>query len=89
LSTTKTPSSARTTSSTLGPGAGVRGGEIVAQGTAEELKANPLSVTGKFLRNPLKHPLHMRAPVGKADSFIEVKGASLHNLRNVSARLAI
>ena len=47
----------------LGPGAGVRGGEIVAQGTAEELKANPLSITGKFLRNPLKHPLHKRAPV--------------------------
>ncbi len=73
----------------LGPGAGVRGGEIVAQGTAEELKANPLSITGKFLRNPLKHPLHMRAPVGKADSFIEVKGASLHNLKNVSARLPL
>ena len=73
----------------LGPGAGVRGGEIVAQGTAEELKANPLSITGKFLRNPLKHPLHMRAPVGKGDSFIEVKGASLHNLKNVSARLPL
>ena len=73
----------------LGPGAGVRGGEIVAEGTAEELKANPLSITGKFLRNPLKHPLHMRAPVGKADSFVEVNGATLHNLRNVTARLPL
>ncbi len=73
----------------LGPGAGVRGGEIVAQGTAEELKANPLSITGKFLRTPLKHPLHVRAPVGKADAFVEVKGATLHNLRNVTARLPL
>ncbi len=73
----------------LGPGAGVRGGEIVAQGTAEELKANPHSITGKFLRNPLKHPLHMRPPVGKADSFVEVKGATLHNLRNVTARVPL
>jgi len=73
----------------LGPGAGVRGGEIVAEGTAEELKANPNSVTGRFLRNPLKHPLHMRAPVSKNDSFIEVKGATLNNLRNVSTKLPL
>ncbi|TAG28374.1 MAG: excinuclease ABC subunit A, partial [Burkholderiales bacterium] len=45
----------------LGPGAGVRGGEIVAEGTAAELKANPKSITGRFLKNPLKHPLHQRA----------------------------
>ncbi|TAG48852.1 MAG: excinuclease ABC subunit UvrA [Betaproteobacteria bacterium] len=45
----------------LGPGAGVRGGEIVAEGTAAELKANPNSITGRFLKNPLKHPLHQRA----------------------------
>jgi excinuclease ABC subunit A len=73
----------------LGPGAGVRGGEIVAEGTAEELKANPNSVTGRFLRTPLKHPLHRRAPVGKSDSFIEVKGATLNNLRNVSTKLPL
>ncbi len=73
----------------LGPGAGVRGGEIVAQGTALELTANPKSVTGRFLKTPLAHPLHRREPVGKRDDAIAVEGASLNNLRNVSARLPL
>ena len=73
----------------LGPGAGVRGGEIVAQGTAEELKANPKSITGQFLRNPLKHPLHQRSSVDKGSDFVEVKGASLNNLRNVTAKIPL
>ena len=73
----------------LGPGAGVRGGEIVAEGTAAELKANPKSITGRFLKKPLAHPLHQRAPVGKKDARIEVKGADLHNLKNVSTSLPL
>ncbi len=73
----------------FGPGAGVRGGEIVAEGTYEEIKGNPASLTGRFLKNPLKHPLHKRAPVGKSDAFVEVKGATLNNLRNVTAKLPL
>ena len=73
----------------FGPGAGVRGGEIVAEGTYEEIKGNPASLTGRFLKNPLKHPLHKRAPVGKSDVFVEVNGATLNNLRNVTAKLPL
>ena len=73
----------------FGPGAGVRGGEIVAEGTYEEIVANPASITGRFLKNPLKHPVHKRAPVGKSDAFVEVKGATLNNLRNVTAKLPL
>ena len=73
----------------LGPGAGVRGGEIVAEGTAAELKANPKSITGRFLKKPLAHPLHQRAPVSKNDAAIAVSGANLHNLKNVSTSLPL
>ena len=40
----------------LGPGAGVRGGRVVAAGTARALQRNPESVTGRFLARPLRHP---------------------------------
>ncbi len=73
----------------FGPGAGVRGGEVVAEGTYEEIVANPASITGHFLKNPLKHPVHKRAPVGTRDAFVEVKGATLNNLRNVTAKLPL
>src|SRR5690606_11663403 len=41
----------------VGPGAGSRGGEIVAQGTLAQLKRNKASLTGRFLASPLRHPL--------------------------------
>jgi excinuclease ABC subunit A len=73
----------------LGPGAGVRGGEIVAEGTAEELMANPKSLTGRFLKKPLQHPLHQRAPVGKRDEFIAISKSNLNNLRNVNVNIPL
>ncbi|WP_029527533.1 excinuclease ABC subunit UvrA [Polaromonas glacialis] len=44
----------------IGPGAGKRGGRLVAQGTAAQLSAVPESLTGRYLANPLIHPLHAR-----------------------------
>ncbi len=44
----------------IGPGAGKRGGTLVAQGTAAQLSAVPESLTGRYLANPLVHPLHAR-----------------------------
>ena len=73
----------------LGPGAGRLGGEIVAQGTAEELKRNPDSLTGRFLRNPLQHPLQPRRPVAKSAPAVEVAGARLHNLADISVRFPL
>ncbi|WP_426147965.1 excinuclease ABC subunit UvrA [Polaromonas sp. DSR2-3-2] len=44
----------------IGPGAGKRGGRLVAQGTAAQLSSVPESLTGRYLANPLIHPLHAR-----------------------------
>jgi excinuclease ABC subunit A len=77
----------------LGPGAGKEGGRVTAQGTAEDLIRQPDSITGRFLAEPLRHPLKPRRAVlthgaGKTPA-IEVKGATLHNLKSVDARVPL
>ncbi|MBS0414694.1 MAG: excinuclease ABC subunit A, partial [Proteobacteria bacterium] len=69
----------------IGPGAGKRGGRVIAQGTAAELAAQTESITGRFLREPLKHPLHARRPVEPGAPALGVRGAELHNLKLVDA----
>ena len=73
----------------LGPGAGRVGGQIVAQGTAAELEKNPDSITGRFLANPLKHPVQPRRPVPRGSPSIEIKGAAMHNLANVDVKFPL
>jgi excinuclease ABC subunit A len=73
----------------LGPGAGKHGGSIVAQGSAEELMRNPQSITGRFLAEPLRHPLAPRRAVERSTPTIEVVGASLHNLKEVRAHIPL
>ena len=73
----------------IGPGAGVRGGRVVAQGTVQDLIDAPESVTGRFLARPLQHPLQGRRAVGRDTPFIHINNAHLHNLRNVKARIPI
>ncbi|HSN71809.1 MAG TPA: excinuclease ABC subunit UvrA, partial [Steroidobacteraceae bacterium] len=73
----------------LGPGAGTRGGKVVAQGTAAELERSPDSVTGRFLAQPLPHPLAARRRVTRSDPAIEIKAASLHNLRDIDVRIPL
>jgi excinuclease ABC subunit A len=67
----------------LGPGAGELGGEVVAQGTPDEIAAHPKSLTGAFLsgRESVPIPKKRRAGSGKA---ITVHGAAEHNLKNVT-----
>jgi excinuclease ABC subunit A len=72
----------------LGPGAGRLGGHVVAQGHASELEAHPDSLTGRFLREPLRHPVQPRRPV-KGVAAIEVEGADLHNLKAVDVRFPL
>jgi len=66
----------------LGPGAGVRGGEVVAFGTIEQLKKNPASITGRFLKNPLQHPAEPRRATGARAPRLTLEGIELHNIRN-------
>jgi excinuclease ABC subunit A len=73
----------------LGPGAGKLGGEVIAAGSADDVMREPLSLTGRFLANPLAHPLHLRRPVDKTAPALEIVGASLHNLRNLRVRLPL
>src|SRR5690606_8572871 len=77
----------------VGPGAGSRGGEIVAQGTLAQLKRNKASLTGRFLAAPLRHPLPALrdedARTAWPATALGIHGATLHNLRNVSVDIPL
>ncbi|MBK3018747.1 excinuclease ABC subunit A, partial [Klebsiella pneumoniae] len=76
----------------IGPGAGKRGGQVVAQGTAQELALNPDSLTGRFLSHPLVHPVQPRRAVdlSQADQpRLKILDASLHNLRSVTVEVPL
>jgi excinuclease ABC subunit A len=73
----------------LGPGAGTRGGSLVAQGSALQLAQWGNSVTGRCLAAPLMHSRSKRRPIDRDTPMLEVAGAALHNLRNVTARIPL
>ncbi len=74
----------------LGPGAGSRGGQVVAQGTLAEIQLIEGSATGRFLREPLQHPTRgARRSLDDVERWLEVKGADLHNLKNVEVRFPL
>ncbi|AYH41819.1 excinuclease ABC subunit UvrA [Azoarcus sp. DN11] len=73
----------------LGPGAGVRGGEVVAEGTLPDLMAAPQSATGACFRAPLQHPMRPPPAIVADHPFLVVKNATLHNLQAVDARLPL
>lgn len=71
----------------LGPGAGVHGGEIVAQGSFAEITANPRSVTGSALGDTRSHPCCGKwLPIKDVD-WLEVEDCTLHNLKHVHLRI--
>ncbi|MFO1226993.1 excinuclease ABC subunit UvrA [Roseateles sp.] len=67
----------------IGPGAGKRGGRVVAQGTAADLAKVADSTTGRMLAQPLIHPLQPRRVVDADTPRLKVLNASLHNLRGL------
>jgi excinuclease ABC subunit A len=73
----------------IGPGAGRRGGRLVAQGSVHALSANPESVTGRFLAHPLSHPLQARREVHGAKPALRLRGANLHNLRDIDVNVPL
>jgi excinuclease ABC subunit A len=68
----------------IGPGAGKRGGRVVAQGTAAELAEVADSTTGRMLAKPLIHPLQQRRAVDADTPKLTVLNAALHNLKSVT-----
>jgi excinuclease ABC subunit A len=73
----------------LGPGAGTRGGRVVGAGRIADLIAAPESLTGYFLQHPLRHPLAARRAVSAREPALEIRDATLHNLRKVNARVPL
>ena len=75
----------------LGPGAGSRGGEVIATGTLDEIRAVKNSVTGQFLANPPPRPSRgtRRSLKDKDLRWLELKGAKLHNLQNIDVRIPL
>src|ERR1043166_2248800 len=74
----------------LGPGAGVRGGEVVATGTVAEIEANPHSLTGKYLKRELAIPVPKnRIKPSPERGWLEIIGARENNLRGVDARFPL
>lgn len=72
----------------IGPGAGVHGGEVVAQGTIEDIIAVDDSITGQYLsgKKKIKVPKERRKTNGK---WIEIKGAKENNLKNINVKFPV
>ena len=72
----------------IGPGAGVNGGYVIAQGTAQEIKNNLNSITGNYLsgRKQIQVPKTRRKSNGK---FIEIKSAEEHNLKKIDVKIPL
>jgi excinuclease ABC subunit A len=68
----------------MGPGAGVHGGQVVAQGTPEELAKDPASLTGKYLSGALRIPLPERRPVTAELPWLKLNGCRGNNLKAVN-----
>ncbi len=71
----------------MGPGAGTRGGWVVAAGTPAEIESNSESLTGKYLSKKIR----IETPVKrrKTTEFIVIHGASEHNLKNIDIRIPL
>jgi len=73
----------------MGPAAGVHGGQIIAEGTPEEVMANPKSLTADYLNGTKEIPIPPRRPVEKAKRKVTLKGATGNNLKNVDATIPL
>jgi excinuclease ABC subunit A len=73
----------------IGPGAGVRGGRVIAQGSVADVMASEESITGRYLKSPLRHPATAQRPVRKDTPRLQLRGAKLHNLRNADAEIPL
>lgn len=73
----------------IGPGAGTHGGQVMAQGTAEEIKNVEKSITGKYLSGRLKIPVPKKRRKTLKSKVIEIQGATENNLKNISVKFPL
>jgi len=73
----------------LGPGAGVHGGEIVSQGTSDEVAADPGSLTGRYLRGDLRIEIPTERTPTDPERQLRVRGACGHNLKHIDAAIPV
>ncbi len=73
----------------IGPGAGVHGGVIVAQGTPDEVMANPNSLTGQYLTGVMQVSVPKKRRVAEKGRALKVIGARSNNLKNVTAEIPL
>ena len=74
----------------LGPGAGIHGGEIVAEGTWKQIDAKGKSATARLLGEPIRHPARgKRRPVDSSASWIKIKGASARNIHGIDVSIPL
>ena len=72
----------------LGPGAGIHGGEVVAEGTADEVAAHPTSLTGRYLRGDLEVPVPERRREGRGKPLV-IEGARQNNLKDLDVEFPV
>ena len=72
----------------IGPGAGEHGGEVVAEGTAEEIMKNPASITGQYLARKKFIPVPAERRKGNGN-FLEVVGAAENNLKEINVKFPL
>ena len=73
----------------IGPGAGVHGGQVIAQGNADEIMLDPNSITGKFLSGADKIEIPKKRTVLDKKKWLKLKGASGNNLKNVNLDIPV
>ena len=73
----------------MGPGAGLHGGQVVAEGTAEEVCRNPASITGRYLSGELEIPIPAERRKTTKTHSLTIDGVTTHNLKNVEVRIPL
>lgn len=73
----------------IGPGAGIHGGEIIAEGTPEEVMANPNSITGQYLSGKKCIPVPAKRNPAEKGKWLKLEGASGNNLNDVNLEIPL
>jgi len=73
----------------IGPGAGINGGYVIAEGTPESIRNNNDSLTGKYLSGKLKINSNNKKPRSLKDKWLKINGASLNNLKNIDVKFPV